>query len=320
MAAFNNKFFPSPEFKKKIYSRQVDEKQYGLQKEKEFLPEFQALAKRHKVKLSVSGKNFLDKWYMNSVRKEISFVNNLLEKVDNIQMKHMLQIILSRTIRSCRATTHSDLATLIQPVYAPYYCTKHKKICKPIFSILKWWKTYSTDTVKRLQEFAALRTPTLQHCFTGNSATLDIPQEIKKFSPALASVYRAQKIRGIFCSPPYIGLIDYHEQHAYAYETFHLPRKDEEEIGSMKKGNSKAAIQKYIQDIARVLKHCKKYLAPGYDVFLVANDKYNIYPQIAEQAGMRIVETFRRPVLNRTEKDKGVYSETIFRLREKSHA
>jgi hypothetical protein len=31
---------------------------------------------------------------------------------------------------------------------------------------------------------------------------------------------------------------------------------------------------------------------------------------------MQIVNTFRRPVLNRSEKDKTAYSETIFHLRE----
>jgi DNA methylase N-4/N-6 domain protein len=52
-------------------------------------------------------------------------------------------------------------------------------------------------------------------------------------------------------------------------------------------------------------------------VFLVANDKYGLYPEIAERAGMRIVNQYKRPVLNRTEKDKGAYAEIIFHLKEK---
>jgi len=59
-------------------------------------------------------------------------------------------------MRSCRATTHADLATLVEPVTTPYYCAKHGKICKPLFSILKWWETYSKDTVKRLAQFDKL--------------------------------------------------------------------------------------------------------------------------------------------------------------------
>ncbi|GHT22468.1 hypothetical protein AGMMS49953_01340 [Endomicrobiia bacterium] len=37
----------------------------------------------------------------------------------------------------------------------------------------------------------------------------------------------------------------------------------------------------------------------------------------AQKAGMKIANTFKRPVLNRTEKDKGAYSEIIFHLKEK---
>jgi hypothetical protein len=36
-------------------------------------------------------------------------------------------------------------------------CSKHGKICKPLFSILKWWKTYSKDTLSRLKTFDHLR-------------------------------------------------------------------------------------------------------------------------------------------------------------------
>jgi len=61
----------------------------------------------------------------------------------------------------------------------------------------------------------------------------------------------------------------------------------------------------------------KKYLVDDYDIFLVANDKYNMYPTIARNAGMQIVNQYKRPVLNRTEKDKNAYSEIIFHLKRK---
>jgi hypothetical protein len=129
---------------------------------------------------------------------------------------------------------------------------------------------------------------------------------------------KSQKIQGIFSSPPYVGLIDYHEQHAYAYELFGFERQDELEIGPLYKGQGREAKESYIQGISDVLKNCKKYLADGYNVFLVANDKYNMYPAIAEKAGMQIVNQFKRPVLNRTERDKTAYAETIFHLREQN--
>jgi hypothetical protein len=112
-----------------------------------------------------------------------------------------------------------------------------------------------------------------------------------------------------------VGLIDYHEQHAYAYDLFGFERKDEQEIGAMFKKQTKQAQQDYINGISKVLNNCKQFLAEDYDIFLVANDKNNLYPQIAENAGMQIVNQYKRPVLNRTEKDKGAYSEIIFHLK-----
>jgi hypothetical protein len=224
---------------------------------------------------------------------------------------------LSRTIRSCRATTHADLATLLEPVTTTYYCGKHGKICKPLFSIMKWWKTYSKDTVSRLQQFDKLRTSTFQYCLTGDSRNINIFEQMKKKSPEFGKLLEKEKIKGIFSSPPYVGLIDYHEQHAYAYDLFGFDRKDELEIGPLFKGQGKEAKQSYIQGVSNVLNNCKRFLSDDYDVFLVANDKYNMYPTIAENSGMKIVNQFKRPVLNRTEKDKTAYSETIFHLKSK---
>lgn len=230
----------------------------------------------------------------------------------------MLAIILSRTVRSCRATTHADLATLKQPVTETYYCKKHGKICKPIFSIKGWWQRYTIDTLYRLKEFDKLRTNTFQICLSGDSRTIDIYEEIKRIKPELAGILSKQKIRGIFSSPPYVGLINYNEQHAYAYELFGFKRQDELEIGPLYKGYGKEARDSYIRGIAEALINCKKYLQKNYDIFLVANDKYNLYPKIAKESSMKIVNQFKRPVLNRVEKDRNSpYAETIFHLKER---
>ena len=76
---------------------------------------------------------------------------------------------------------------------------------------------------------------------------------------------------------------------------FEFERNDEHEIGPMFKGKGKEAREDYIQGIADVLKNCKSFLDRDYNVFLVANDKFNMYPQIAEKAGMRIVNQYKRP-------------------------
>ncbi|HPN37157.1 MAG TPA: site-specific DNA-methyltransferase, partial [Melioribacteraceae bacterium] len=66
-----------------------------------------------------------------------------------------------------------------------------------------------------------------------------------------------------------------------------------------------------------VLINSKQFLADDYNIFLVANDKYNLYNIIAEKSGLNIVNQYKRPVLNRSEKDKTAYSEIIFHLKQK---
>ena len=318
LATFNNKYFPVPGYKYKVKRNEINEDEYGDKKEKEFLPIYQKLINQYGIQLKQEKTNsFLDRWYLQHIRTEIDFTFNLVKQIKNIRTKKVISIILSRTIRSCRATTHADLATLKEPVTTTYYCAKHGKICKPLFSILSWWERYSKDTVKRLEIFDELRTDTHQVCLAGDSKTIDIIEALKKKNPAFAELVQKQKIKGIFSSPPYVGLIDYHDQHAYAYDLFGFERKDKMEIGPLSKGQGREARDAYVKDIAEVLSNCKKYLVMDFDIFLVANDKYNLYPAIAERAGMKIINRYKRPVLNRTERDKGAYSEIIFHLKEK---
>lgn len=316
---FNNKYFPVPEFKRMIQEGKINGSIYGQSKAKEFLPIYYSLIEKYKIQLlqdNINNNSFLNKWFLNNTRKEIDFVFDQIRKVKDIRTKKILSIILSRVMRSCRATTHADLATLKEPITTTYYCAKHGKICKPLFSIFKWWQTYSNDTIKRLIEFDALRTDSFQYCISGDSRTLNIEKELNNKCAELSSLLKRQKIKGIFSSPPYIGLIDYHEQHAYAYELFGFKRNDELEIGPLYKGQGFEAQESYIEAIAQVLNNCKKYLDDDYNIFLVANDKYNLYPSIAQKANMQIINKYKRPVLNRTEKDKGAYAEIIFHLKE----
>jgi len=319
LAKFNSRFFPSPEYKRGVRRGEIHENDYASEKEKIFLEIYDAIIKEFCIKIEQDKNDtFLDKWFLFPVREEIDFLLSELHLIKNEEIRRDLSVILSRTIRSCRATTHADLGTLKEPVYKTYYCKKHGKICKPLFSSIGWWRTYSIDTINRIKEFEKLRTNTQQFCLTGDSRSIDIYEEIKCNNVNLAEMLSKQKIRGIFSSPPYVGLIDYHEQHAYAYELFNLERKDKLEIGPLFKGQGRSARDSYSEGIADVLRNCKKFLQNDYDIFLVVNDKFNLYPKIAEIASMRIINRYKRPVLNRVEKDRNsAYAETIFHLREK---
>ena len=318
LSLFNNKYFSSPQFKIDVRNKKINEKQYATEKEKMFYPTYEKLLKEFNIKLEQNETGtFLEEWYIQSVKKEIDFTYSLIEKINDESTKNILKVILSRTIRSCRATTHSDLATIYSLIIVPYYCTKHGKMCKPLFSIFKWWNTYSKDTVERLKTFSLLRTPTYQVCLTGDFRNIDLLESLKKNMNPLYKEVSDNKIAGIFSSSPYVGLIDYHEQHAYAYDLFNLERKDTYEIGALFNGSSKKAQSDYVEGISAVLNNMKQYLKKDYNVFLVANDKFNLYPTIASKTNMKIINTYNRLVLNRTEKGKSAYSETIFHMREK---
>ena len=60
----------------------------------------------------------------------------------------------------------------------------------------------------------------------------------------------------VITSPPYPGLIDYHEQHRYAYELLGLEDLRGLGLGAGAAGTSVAALARYVEGIA-VLSHAK---------------------------------------------------------------
>ena len=154
---FNKQHFTAPEFRYKILRKQINEKFYSQQKSQEFLKIYYALVSEYKIQLCQKANiSFLDRWFLEPVRSEIDFLFSKIKTIKNSKTKKLLSLILSRTIRSCRATTHADLATLKTKQIETYYCRKHGKICKPLFSVLGWWKRYSEILYNGLNNFASL--------------------------------------------------------------------------------------------------------------------------------------------------------------------
>lgn len=311
---FNGKYFPSPNYKRWVREGKIDEIKYGEEKAKLFFPHYRKYLREFGLlEINPLGGGFLDTWYFLSSRREIEAAENYIRRINPPPLRDLMRLILSRTIRSSRTTTHSDLATLRKPVLETYYCAKHGKICKPVFSILGWWRRYARDASERMSRFESLRTNTEQICLSGDARTIDLAKQLPK--GALTRAADGKKIRGIFSSPPYVGLINYHEQHAYAYELFNFKRDEENEIGIMEKGAGKQARESYVEGVAGVLLNCRIFMVKNFDVFLVANDKFNLYPKIAERAGMKIIQEYKRPVINRAEGTKNAYGESVFHLR-----
>lgn len=247
-----------------------------------------------------TGSKYLNEWFSNRALQEILFYRNIIKDYKN---QGILKVILSRSARSARLITHYDLARPKKPVRETYWCIKHKRYCKPIDEALKFINRYSYDTVKRLKEYDKLRTDAFIRIYQGDGRTINLSDDVK--------------IDGIFTSPPYVGVIDYHEQHRYAYELFNFPRLDDLEIGPARKGQNCNAKNEYVRGIGEIFRNVSRYLKDGALIFIVANDKFNLYPNIGKQCGFKLIDVFHRPVLMRTERDSNKYFESIFYFEKK---
>jgi DNA modification methylase len=263
--------------KTKEFSRKIQKNQRSLFEEWNFEPS-----------------EYFKNWYHPRAIKEIYFYRSL---IPNYQNQDILKIILSRSARSARQIPHYDLARPKKPLKERYWCIKHKQYCEPIDNAIKFITRYSLDTIKRIKEFDQLRTSAKIILLQGDARIIKLP--VKK------------EIEGIFTSPPYLGLINYHEQHRYAYELFNFKEYPEAEIGSPNK-NGNDNKERYKKDITAVFRNMNNYLKSGAKIFIVVNDKHHLYPQIGKECGYKLVDVFHRPVLMRTERDNNRFSESIY--------
>lgn len=250
---------------------------------------------------------YLRTWFAPRALLEMLYYRFLLPLYE---YKDLLRVLLSRAVRSSRLITHSDLATpkAPLPIGQTYWCRKHNRNCIPIEECLIKIHAYSEDTARRVQQFDTLRSNKSVTIIQGNSREVNIKNEFANKEIA------NRQIDGIFTSPPYVGQIDYHDQHVYAYELFGLSRYDELEIGPKKTGKSRQSQSDYIDGIAAVFRNALPLLKADAKVFIVANDRFRLYPEIAKRSGLRIVEEFHRAVTKRTQQGDDPYQETIFMM------
>jgi hypothetical protein len=210
-----------------------------------------------------------------------------------------LAVVASRAARSARLAAHHDLDMPRAPVLAPYACHKHRRTCRPVARADHFLRRYATDTVRRLAEFDDVRTPADVRVLHADARTVELPE----------------RIDGIVTSPPYPGLIDYHEQHRYAYELLGLDDRRELELGAAASGTARKAIEAYCDGIAETLARARPALRPGARVAIVVNDRRELYGAIARRAGYAIGHSDVRHVNRRTGRRAGEYFEQILWLR-----
>jgi DNA modification methylase len=160
-------------------------------------------------------------------------------------------------------------------------------------------RRYADDTLQRLAEFDEVRTPAAVTVLHADARAADLPE----------------RIDGIVTSPPYPGLIDYHEQHRYAYELLGLADRRELELGAAAAGTARRAIEAYCEGIAEALARARGRLGPDATAAIVVNDRRGLYDDIARRAGYAVARRDVRHVNRRTGRRAGEYFEQILWLR-----
>ena len=235
---------------------------------------------------------FVRRWFAPQAARELLSFRGLIGDYEHADV---LRVVLARAARSARRTTHFDLDFPREPQLEPYWCYKHRRECRPVETAAQFLRRYTLDTLARLKEFSRVRA-------RGRSARV-VHGDVRELELG--------RFDGVLTSPPYPGLIDYHEQHRYAYELLGLDDRRELEVGAAAAGTSRAALAAYADGIVAALGNAKQSLRKGAPIVIVVNDRRDLYPEILERAGLRLEERLRRHVNRRTGRRAGEFYEDV---------
>lgn len=254
------------------------------------------LWEEHAADLSIpeTDNAYLQQWYNPKALNELLAYFCLIQN-EGYTYQDLLKVILSRSARSARLTTHFDLDFPKRPQTEPYWCYKHSRTCYPTTEAFKFINRYSLDTIQRIEEFSRLRTDARVDIHHADSRRGSFPH-----------------IDGVITSPPYVGLIDYHDQHAYAYHLLGLKDRRASEIGPAVNGSSQKSKKQYQMDIAKVFRKTLDSMVNDGLLIVIAHDSANLYPGIAELCGVERVATINRHVNRRTGRRSSQFFESIF--------
>jgi len=234
--------------------------------------------------------DYIKTWFADSAQKDLLAY---FELIKDYTYQDLLKVVLSRSARSARLVTHFDLDFPKKPQATPYYCYKHGRTCQPVKEAYKFLYRYTFDTIDRIKEFSKFRTKASVTLYHADSRQVELPKGIDM----------------VFTSPPYVGLIDYHEQHKYAYELLGLKNNDMREIGSAKDGQSEQARKDYIKGINDVILHTRDYMVKDAIMVIVVCDKFSLYNP--EPVGFEAMGRVERHVNRRTGRRESAFYESI---------
>ena len=236
---------------------------------------------------------YLRDWYAPQALAELLAFR---DRIPEYRHSDVLRVVLSRAARSARQTAHFDLEAPKEPQRGEYWCYKHRRECRPVESASGFLRRYTLDAQARIEAFARAR---------------EVEREANVLHGDAREADLTGPFDGILTSPPYPGLIDYHEQHRYAYELLELDDRREREIGAAASGTSLAALEAYRNGVAAVLAKSAVKLRRRAPILIVVNDRRDLYPSILARAGLELEERLRRHVNRRTGRRAGEYFEDV---------
>jgi len=285
---------------------------YDLNRLKEEIRDFERKTRQVDYSKEINPSEYLRTWFSEKAQKELLHMVDIL-KNGNYKYNDVLKVIVSRIARSARLMPHYSLEWAKEPVTKPYYCHKHGRICYPTENALKFLHRYCWDSFKRIQqrhEIENVLNEFLDNGKTFQDIKVDIfCEDTKTFKIPI------DNISGVITSPPYLGIIDYHEQHRYAYELFGFKWRFDKEIGPKSKGYGKEAKEEYKKDMIKVFENLHETIKDNAIVNVVIGDKRDMYPEIFKTAGFKILKVLERPVIKRTSLRAPKFSEKVFIVR-----
>jgi hypothetical protein len=238
--------------------------------------------------------SWLRTWYSPRTLGELIAYRTAIQRLED-PVSDVARVVLSRAARSARLTTHFDLDFPSTPTTEEYYCHKHKRTCRPVDEADKFLRRYTVDTIRRLRDFSLVQSGADVVICHADSRDVRLPMQ-----PS-----------GIITSPPYPGLIDYHEQHRYAYELLGLVDRRAEEIGPAARGQSRSAVRGYVEAMVAVFQNARSQMPIGAPVVIVVNDSRDLYPEILDRAGLQLEDRVKRHVNRRTGRRAGEFFEDV---------
>ena len=234
-------------------------------------------------------------WYAPRAAAELLHFRAL---VDEVASADVLRVILARAARSARRTTHFDLDFPREPQVDPYWCHKHRRTCRPVEEARRFLLRYTTGHARPDRDVRGGQSGQDAHASVrhGDARELDL----------------GGPFDGVVTSPPYPGLIDYHEQHRYAYELLGLDERRESRARTAGAGRRPA---RRSRPTSRASPPCSRTREsgsrPAPRCASSSTTGATSTPKILRRAGLRLDDRLERHVNRRTGRRAGEYFESV---------